>query len=180
MSTRRYAAVAFLATCGLIGMVGVTPSLAHAAARPAAQAVVHVATYDAVTTVRLLNLRAAPSLQARVLLRLPNGAVLHVHGYTAHWLQVTTPSGVAGYVFGKDVRALPLRRPAPVAFAAPFLVVGVQAANLRAAPALTARVVLVLRNGAEVSLHRESGSWAYVSTRSGVIGWMWRTLLRTA
>jgi N-acetylmuramoyl-L-alanine amidase len=161
-------------------MMGAAPSLAHAASRPAAQVVVHVATYDAVTTVRLLNLRTAPSLQARVLLRLPDGALLHVHGYTAHWLQVTTPSGVAGYVFGKDVRALPLRRPVPVAFAAPFLVVGVQAANLRAAPSLTARVVLVLRSGATVSLHRESGSWAYVSTRSGVAGWMWRSLLRTA
>lgn len=179
MFTRR--CLTTLAACGLAGLMSFTPAITHAAAGRAGQVVVHVATYEAVTTVRLLNLRAAPSLQARVILQLPNGATLRIHGYTAHWLQVATLSGVAGYVIGRDVRAIPssMALKAPVsAYRAPFLVVNVSGAHLRTAPSLSATVRLVLGRGAVIALHATQGSWAEVTTRNGTSGWIWRALTR--
>ena len=149
--------VAILAACGLMTAGALTPAVVQATPRPAAQAVVHGASYEAVTIVRLLNLRSAPSLQARVIVRLAEGAHLRVHGYTAHWLAVTTRSGIAGYVIGQDIRPLPIvRTPATSAprllFRPPFLAVHVGAANLRSAPTTTAPVLQVLTAGTRVSL----------------------------
>jgi len=160
-----------------------------ASPRPAAAAtgptVVHVATYEVVVAVPLLNLRQTPRLQAPVLLRLAQGTALDVHGYTAHWLAVTTLAGQAGYVFIRDVRLLggrltPLhpvgaRHPQP-----PVLIVAVRAANLRAAPLLTAPVRAVLPAHTRVTVRATTGAWVEVTTASGLTGWLWRTLAHAA
>lgn len=178
--------------CGLLFLlffVSLTPSVeasnargvARGVTRGVAPPVVHVAGYDAVTIVSLLNLRQAPSLQARVLLRLSYGARLRVHGYTAHWLSVTTQSGLTGFVFGRDVHTLPIvqtAQPQQAKFVPPFLIVQVAAANLRTAPSLAAPVRLVLAARTLVALRAERGNWASVVTRSGIAGWIWRPLTR--
>lgn len=168
-----------LLSAGLAG----PPGPAAAATGPT---VVHVAAYEVVVAVPLLNLRQAPTLRAPVLLRLAAGTPLAVHGYTAHWLAVTTLAGPpgSGYVFGRDVRLpggrlIPLypvaRAPRPA-----VLVVAVQAANLRAAPRTTAPVRAVLPAGARVTVRAVTGPWAEVTTASGLTGWLWRALTKPA
>ena len=164
------------------GGLAASPRPASAATGPA---VVHVATYEVVVAVPLLNLRQAPRLQAPVLLRLAGGTTLDVHGYTAHWLAVTTLTGQSGYVFIRDVRLLGVRltplHPANARRAGPIvLIVAVGAANLRVAPRLTAPVRAVLPAQTRVTVRATTGAWVEVTTVSGVTGWLWRTLAHAA
>jgi len=169
---------------GLLSCGGLAAS-PYPAAAATGPAVVHVATYAVVVAVPLLNLRQAPRLQAPVLLRLAGGTTLDVHGYTAHWLAVTTRAGQSGYVFTHDVR-LPGGRltplhPAGARRAGPtVLIVAVGAANLRAAPRLTAPVRAVLRQHTRVTVRTTTGAWVEVTTASGLTGWLWRTLALAA
>jgi len=171
-----------------MGSLLVSVSLAMSP-RPAAVAtgptVVHVAAYEVVVAVPLLNLRQTPALGAPVLLRLAQGTPLAVHGYTAHWLAVTTRAGRAGYVVARDVR-LPGGRLIPLYPArargqqAAVLRVAVGAANLRAAPRLTAPVRAVLPARTRLIVRATAGAWVEVTTPSGVTGWLWRALARPA
>ncbi len=166
----------------LSGGLTASPRPAAAATGPA---VVPVATYEVVVAVPLLNVRQAPRLQAPVLLRLAGGTTLDVHGYTAHWLAVTTLTGQSGYVFTHDVR-LPGGRltplhPAGARRAQPtVLMVAVSAANLRVAPRLTAPVRALLPAHTRVTVHATTGAWVEVTTMTGVTGWLWRALARVA
>jgi len=162
-----------------------SPRLAAAAAGPA---VVHVAAYEVVVAVPLLNLRQTPAVQAPVLLRLAQGTPLAVHGYTAHWLAVTTRGGRAGYVIARDVRLpggrlIPLHPVHPAGARGPrpaVLLVAVGAANLRTAPRLTAPVRAVLVARTRLTVRAMAGAWVEVTTASGVTGWLWRALARPA
>lgn len=64
-------------------------------------------------------------------------------------------------------------------FQAPYLMVTVPmttGANLRSAPGLKSTILASEPHGAVLSLHATKGDWAYVETKSGLIGWMMRDL----
>ena len=108
----------------------------------------------AYTTARL-NLRAAPSTTAKVLLVIPNGAEVGraTSGDTNGFAKVTY-NGTTGWA-----STAYLRWPAADANTATTTA----ALNLRAAPSTTAKVILVIPAGSKVTLTGQgSGSYAYV------------------
>jgi hypothetical protein len=104
---------------------------------------------------------------------------------------VVAPDGAQGYVLGSYVHlvgratsqgARPTshgtRRDAVAGFEAPFLVVDVRHANLRASPNLTAPVIVAEPYNTWLALRGIDGPWAHVETQTGVSGWMMRNLTR--
>jgi uncharacterized protein YgiM (DUF1202 family) len=144
-----------------------------------------------VTTADGLRLRAQPRLSAPVIETLAQGTKLGFRGYHTSWVAVVAPNGAQGYVLGRYVRrverATPqvarptsrsTRRGAGAGFEAPFLVVDVRHANLRAAPSLTAPVIASEPYNTRLALRGTDGPWVHVETQAGVSGWMMRTLTR--
>jgi uncharacterized protein YgiM (DUF1202 family) len=144
-----------------------------------------------VTTVGGLRLRAGPRLSAPVVEALAQGTKLGFRGYHTSWVGVVAPDGAQGYVLGSYVRlvgrATPqvtgstsrsTRRGAGAGFEAPFLVVDVRHANLRASPTLTAPVIVSEPYNTRLALRGRAGPWVHVETPTGVSGWMMRTLTR--
>ena len=109
-----------------------------------------------------LRLRAQPRLSAPVVEALARGTKLGMRGYHTSWVAVVAPDDAQGYVLGSYVRLVQTATPPPsritppgarptlpaqapgasgstrrrsvAGFEAPFLVVDVRHANLRAAP----------------------------------------------
>jgi murein DD-endopeptidase MepM/ murein hydrolase activator NlpD/uncharacterized protein YgiM (DUF1202 family) len=144
-----------------------------------------------VTTVGGLRLRAQPRLSAPVVEALAQGAKLSFRGYHTSWVTVVAPDGAQGYVLGSYVRlvgratpqgarpkARSTRRGAGAGFEAPFLVIDVGHANLRAGPNLAAPVIVSERYNTRLALRGVDGPWVHVETQTGVSGWMMRTLTR--
>jgi hypothetical protein len=151
-----------------------------------------------VTVVGGLRLRARPRLSAPVIETLAQGTKLGFRGYHTSWVAVVASDGAQGYVLGSYVRlvriatprptshvppqsarpALPARDGAVAGFAAPFLVVDVRHANLRAGPNLTAPVIASEPYNTRLALRGIDGPWVHVQTPRGVSGWMMRNLTR--
>jgi uncharacterized protein YgiM (DUF1202 family) len=144
-----------------------------------------------VTMVGGLRLRAQPRLSAPVIEALAQGTKLGFRGYHTSWVAVVAPDGAQGYVLAGYVRlvgkATPqgarptsrsTRRGSGAGFEAPFLVVDVRHANLRAGPNLAAPVIGSEPYNTRLALRGVDGPWVHVETQTGVSGWMMRTLTR--
>src|SRR5205085_2771151 len=146
-----------------------------------------------------LRLRAQPRLSAPVIEALARGSKLGFRGYYTSWVGVVAPDGAQGYVLGSYVRlvgratpqvarsTVPARAPgasrstrrgAVAGFEAPFLVVDVRHANLRAGPSLTALAIVSEPYNTRLALRGIDGPWVHVETHTGVSGWMMRNLTR--
>ena len=138
-----------------------------------------------------LRLRARPQLAAPVVETLARGTKLGFGGYHTSWVAVAAPDGAQGYVLASYVHlvgratpqgARPISRSTPrgavAGFEAPFLVVDVRHANLRASPNLTAPVIVSEPYNTRLALRGIDGPWVHVETQTGVSGWMMRALTR--
>ncbi len=132
------------------------------------------------TTVALLNVRAAPRLAAPVLRRVPLGTLLRVRAVQGLWLAVATLDGLDGYIAARYAR--PARAPlvSPRAFHPPYLRVAVAVARLRAAPDPQAPVLRDLPRRTLLAVLGMRGTWMQVATRDGQVGWIARFLTRPA
>src|ERR687885_1165792 len=159
----------------------------HLPDAPATGSGVTITGPSAVTTADGLRLRARPRLSAPVIETLARGTELGFRGYHTSWAAVVAPDGTQGYVLGSYVRlvgrATPqvarptsrsTRRGAAAGFEAPFLIVDVRDANLRAAPSLTAPVIASAPYNTQLALRGIDGPWAHVETRTGISGWIMR------
>jgi uncharacterized protein YgiM (DUF1202 family) len=154
-----------------------------------------------------LRLRARPRLSAPVIEALTQGSKLGFRGYYTSWVAVVAPDGAQGYVLSRYVRLVGMATPHPTShippqvarptvpapapgasrstqrgavagFEAPFLVVDVRHATLRAGPSLTAPVIVSEPYNTRLALRGIDGPWVHVETRTGVSGWMMRNLTR--
>jgi murein DD-endopeptidase MepM/ murein hydrolase activator NlpD/uncharacterized protein YgiM (DUF1202 family) len=154
-----------------------------------------------------LRLRARPRLSAPVIEALTQGSKLGFRGYYTSWVAVVAPDGAQGYVLSRYVRLVGMATPHPTShippqvarptvpapapgasrstqrgavagFEAPFLVVDVRHANLRAGSSLTAPVIVSEPYNTRLALRGIDGPWVHVETRTGVSGWMMRNLTR--
>jgi uncharacterized protein YgiM (DUF1202 family) len=168
--------------------------------------VAHTGSYVVITGDGL-RLRTQPRLSAPVVEALAQGTKLGFRGYHTSWVAVVAPDGAQGYVLGSYVRLVGMATPRPTShatpqvagptsparapgasrstqrgavagFAAPFLVVDVRYANLRAGPSVTALVIVSEPYNTRLALRGTDGPWVHVETQTGVSGWMMRTLTR--
>ncbi len=122
-------------------------------------------------TIAALNLRAAGSMSAKVVLVIPNGGTVTVLKTSGSWSQVTYGSK-SGWVANAYLTGTSTPAPAPKP---PAAASGTQrtiaALNLRASGSMSAKVVLVIPNGATVKVVKTSGSWSQV-TYASKTGWV--------
>ena len=138
-----------------------------------------------VTTAGQVNLRAAPSTAADLLLQVPAGAVLSVLGRNpaGDWLHVRLDSGETGWMFAEllqqftgSIQAVYEATPQPPqrygVLGQTARVIAPAGLNLRAAPDVSFAVLLTLPLGTEVTLLARSPYSPWVKVRAGeAVGW---------
>ena len=138
-----------------------------------------------VATAGQVNLRAAPSTTADLLLQVPAGAVLSVLGRNpaGDWLHVRLDNGDTGWMFAEllqqytgSVQAVYEATPAPPqrygVLGQTARVIAPAGLNLRAAPEVTFGILLTLPLGTEVTLLARSPYSPWVKVRAGeTVGW---------
>ncbi len=138
-----------------------------------------------VVTAGQVNLRAAPSTAADLLLQVPAGALLGVLGRSpaGDWLHVRLNSGETGWMFAEllqqftgSVQAVYEETPQPPqrygVLGQTARVIAPAGLNLRAAPEVSFGVLLTLPLGTEVTLLARSPYSPWVKVRAGeAVGW---------
>jgi len=138
-----------------------------------------------VTTAGQVNLRAAPSTAADLLLQVPAGTVLSVLGRNpaGDWLHVRLDSGETGWMFAEllqqftgSIQAVYEATPQPPqrygVLGQTARVIAPAGLNLRAAPDVSFAVLLTLPLGTEVTLLARSPYSPWVKVRAGeAVGW---------
>ncbi|HEV2088306.1 MAG TPA: SH3 domain-containing protein [Cryptosporangiaceae bacterium] len=130
-------------------------------------------TGTAVTTANL-NLRDGPSLNDRVVVTMPVGAVVTLTGETQNGYRSVTWSGYSGWAHPDwlDVRTAPAPQPQPQPEPQPTsTAVATDSLNLRAGPATSFRVLTLIPRGARVVLTGETQNGYRSVSYEGTTGW---------
>lgn len=128
------------------------------------------------TTSGSLNLREAPSAEARVLLGIPRGSAVSVSANSGGWAK-TSYRGVSGYVMSRYLNFdAPAQEQPPTAATAVVSTSGGWL-NLREAADANSRVLLSMPNGTEVALLDYGAEWSQVR-HQGTTGFVMTRYLR--
>ena len=136
-----------------------------------------------------LNLRQEPSLDAAVLRFIPAGAAVHrTAGAGMNGYAPVTYDGVSGWAVALGLVATPeevtaaavptTAAPAPAPAATSEIRVTLTPLMLRSGPGVDAEPILVLPEGARITLTREGAADGYVTVDyDGVTGWVYADLI---
>jgi uncharacterized protein YkwD/uncharacterized protein YraI len=124
------------------------------------------ATSGGAETIDEVNLRTGPGLEFAILTEIPRGSLLTVNGVTEAGFLPVTFSGFTGWVANEFVA-----REVTAAQPAASTATATQALNLRAGPAVTDPILLVIPAGGEVALTGVSDAGYLGVNYGGTQGW---------
>jgi uncharacterized protein YgiM (DUF1202 family) len=177
---------------GLRALIAITVVMLLVALNPAAgSAQSQSCTNCTLYAITELNLRQQPSLDAAVLRFIPMGAPVHrTSGAVTNGYAPVTYDGVSGWAVALGLVATPEEAatatvptttapaPAPAPVASGELRVTLSPLMLRSGPAVDAEPVLVIPEGALLTLTREGAESGYVTVDyDGATGWVYADLI---
>jgi uncharacterized protein YgiM (DUF1202 family) len=177
---------------GLRALIAITVVMLLVALNPAAgSAQSQSCTNCTLYAITELNLRQQPSLDAAVLRFIPMGAPVHrTSGAVTNGYAPVTYDGVSGWAVALGLVATPEEAatatvptttapaPAPAPVASGELRVTLSPLMLRSGPAVDADPVLVIPEGALLTLTREGAESGYVTVDyDGATGWVYADLI---
>src|SRR5215207_3870059 len=175
---------------GLRALIAITVVMLLVALNPAAgSAQSQSCTNCTLYAITELNLRQQPSLDAAVLRFIPMGAPVHrTSGAVTNGYAPVTYDGVSGWAVALGLVATPeeaatatvptTTAPAPAPVASGELRVTLSPLMLRSSPAVDAEPVLVIPEGALLTLTREGAENGYVTVDyDGATGWVYADLV---
>jgi uncharacterized protein YgiM (DUF1202 family) len=177
---------------GLRALIAITVMLLLVALNPAAgSAQTQSCTNCTLYAITELNLRQQPSLDAAVLRFIPMGAPVHrTSGAVTNGYAPVTYDGVSGWAVALGLVATPEEvtaaavptttapAPAPAPAASSETRVTLAPLMLRSSPAVDAEPVLVIPEGALLTLTREGAENGYVTADyNGATGWVYADLI---
>ncbi|MDY6906429.1 MAG: HEAT repeat domain-containing protein [Thermodesulfobacteriota bacterium] len=137
-----------------------------AAAADAAPALVSAA-------VSVLNVRATPTLNGRIVGKLYESETATVLESRPEWVKIKKPDGTQGYVYKEYTKAQKGQR--PVQKAEKLVTPTVSTLNVRAAPDTNARIVTRLRNDETAEVVRTLTDWIKIKKPDGTTGFVYKS-----
>ena len=127
------------------------------------------------------NMRSsANSYAANVIRRIPEGDEVEVTGETGNFYRIEY-DGRTGYVFKKYVEKSTKTSSSSTLQVTgyPYSTVSTSSVNLRASASTSAKKLTTVPKGASITVHKLSGSWAYV-TYGDTTGWVMKQYIKVA
>jgi uncharacterized protein YgiM (DUF1202 family) len=163
-------------TTGWVVRAGLTTEQTTASTSAPVSGKTLIGSFPRVTVpVGALNLRATPSLQARIVTVLRQGDRVEVLDRTPAWAQVRTVKGLVGWVSTPLLYTASTGTAAHVVRHAAVVAVTVR---VHAAPSVRARVVTVAAKGTRVQVLRRKAGWAYIQGPRSVTGYVVSSYIR--
>jgi uncharacterized protein YraI len=162
---------------GLRALIAITVVMLLVALNPAAgSAQSQSCTNCTLYAITELNLRQQPSLDAAVLRFIPMGAPVHrTSGAVTNGYAPVTYDGVSGWAVALGLVATPEKAATATV---PTTTVTLSPLMLRSGPAVDAEPVLVIPEGALLTLTREGAESGYVTVDyDGATGWVYADLI---
>lgn len=128
-----------------------------------------------------VNLRESPSANASILGTLNNGTevLFNIFDRSGQWAEITTPWRSLGWVSKQFLVYSPVGS-SQFNGSLQVRTLDGSSVNIRNAPALSAKVLGTVENGAMVQYHGTEGEWLEVSTPNSIRGYISRQYLMCA